>query len=225
MAFADVDPPVVVSGTDASVLIREAAHQHLASGQVEQLQWLCAHPEAPEDLLPELCDRGICLDELGHRSGPRKLLERLAERFGYDEAINTLAVQLYTDAEVPADAFVRFIEQYRDRGWMLETLAHQVPSSQEKAQAFCSVAAGHPDGQHFLELRNVKLQELEAQSATAPAEIDRLFASGEPRVWRALAGNPNVSTNILEQLASTTGIRLARQIRTDARANLARKSQ
>jgi hypothetical protein len=76
------DEAVTISvwpGAPAAALIRDAARQHLEAGKSEGLRWLCSHPDAPDDVLLEICDRGLYLDDLGHRRGPRRLLEKLAD--------------------------------------------------------------------------------------------------------------------------------------------------
>src|SRR5436305_225704 len=90
----------------AAALIRAAVRQHLAKKDAEGLRWLCSHHDTPEDVLLEICDHGLCLDELGHRRGPRRLVEKMADDHHYPEAIISLALELYVSASEPDHAFV-----------------------------------------------------------------------------------------------------------------------
>jgi hypothetical protein len=223
--MATVKEPITVAvfpGDDsADALVRNAGHQLLQSHRLEDLPWICTHGSAPTDLLLELCDLGLYLNELGHRRGPRELLERLAERHHYPEAIITLAADLYTDPNESAESFANFLVRFADDTWMLESLARRDPSSQEKADAFLSVVRNHPGATLILHLIEARRDESAAESSTDVTAIERLFATNEPRVLRALADNRSVPRHLLEQLASVRGIAKAAEIRNCARRNLA----
>jgi hypothetical protein len=83
---------------------------------------LLMNPHTPEDALWEAyrCGRGIT--PLGHRRGPRALLEALAEEHDYSEAITTLALYHYADED--DDAFRRFVERHRGDFMMRSNLRH-----------------------------------------------------------------------------------------------------
>jgi hypothetical protein len=202
--------------------IRNAVHKHLQSKPDEDdLRWLLSHDSAPEDLLLELCERGLCIDELGHRKGPRRLLEKLADEHHYPEAIITLAAKLYADPAESDDSFRSFVQQHFDCAWMLESLSHLDPSSAKKEVAYLAVAGKHPDQLRFTQLQEARLLEKEAKTTIDAEAIDRLFKTREPQAWRGLANNPAVPTDMLAELASVKGLRYAREIRDRAKRNLA----
>ncbi len=227
MAIADLNhQPITITveppaGLPAAALIRNAVHQHLVAGNLEAVRWFCQHSETPEDVLLELCDRGICLDELGHRRGPRKLLEKLAEEHRYPEAVLSLAIELFESAAEPAADFADFISRHADNAWMLETLACRgAASSGEKETAFLRAIAGQPREQDFQEMRKTCALAERAKSTNDAAEMDRLYSAAEPRIWLALAANPEAPRDLLSKLAAIEGVKNAREIRRLARQNL-----
>jgi len=223
--MATIDEPITVTVDpavdSAGAMLRNVAHQLLHTGRLDDLPWICTHDSAPDDLLLELCDLGLYLDELGHRSGPRQLLERLADQHHYPEAIITLASNLYLDPNEPTDSFAAFISRHADSGWTLESLARLEPSSAAKADAFLTAVKNHPDAKRILQVVESRRFESEAETATDPTAIERLYATRDPRVWRALSGNRSVPRDVLEQLASVTGVSNAADIRDRARRNIA----
>lgn len=84
----------------------------------EQGEWVLGqfvfHPGMPHRILHKLLDAGACITELGHRSGPRDLLEKLAERHRYSEAITTLALDYYAGPQTSDEAFAAFVREYSD---------------------------------------------------------------------------------------------------------------
>jgi len=205
----------------AAALIRNAVHQRLAADDREAVRWFCQHPEAPEDLLVELCDRGVCLDELGHRQGPRKLLEKMADEHRYPEAILSLAICLFEDSGEPAERFAEFLNRHIKNEWLLETLARRgTASSAEKEAAFRMAIAGHPREKEFMDLREIGAFARRAAETRDAAEMERLFAADDPQVWRALASNRAAPRELLEKLASVEGVKNAREIRNLARERL-----
>jgi hypothetical protein len=209
----------VAAGLEA--MIRNAAHQQLDNNvDDDDLPWLVSQESAPEDLLLELCDRGLYIDDLGHRKGPRRLLEKLADEHNYPEAILTLAKKLYTDSAESDDSFVSYVRRHADSGWMLESLSYLKPSSAEKETAYIDVANSHSDRSRFEQIREARRLEEESTTTNDTAAIERLFATREPRVWRALANNPAVSIAILSGLSKASGIKYAAEIRDLAQRNL-----
>jgi uncharacterized protein (DUF1778 family) len=83
---------------------------------------LLSNPHTPEDALWAAYRRGEGITPLGHRRGPRALLEALAEEHDYSEAITTLA--LYHYANEDDDAFRRFVERHRGDFMMRSNLRH-----------------------------------------------------------------------------------------------------
>ena len=202
------------------VLIRDAADQLLRKEDYELLSWICSHPATPEDLLLDFCDRGICLDDLGHRTGPRKLLERMAAVHRYPEAIVTLATELFTNAGESARAFETFANEHADCDWMLESLARRPASSLEKEALFETIVRGRPGAARILRIREVYRWKSTARQTTDPKEIQRLYETGEPDVLRALAGNQATPRSLLESLAAVKNVKNAADIRNRARRRL-----
>lgn len=208
-----------------SALIEEASALHRQEHSQESLRWLIAHPEAPEEWLLELCERGECLDDLGHRLGPRKLLEAMAERHHYPEAILTLGKTLYGNRIEPAERLRTFLNEHRDRNWLFETLARETPDPPEKEQVLREVVAPLPVRQPVEQLLEGRRQERLAAAATDPREIERLYQLDQPRIWRALAANPHTPRAILQSLREVKGVAFSREIRTVAASNLARRGE
>lgn len=83
---------------------------------------LLSNPETPHEALWAAYRRGRGMDALGHRRGPRALLEALAAEHGYDEAVTTLAVLHYAAED---DAFFRaFVARHRDSSMLRHNLRH-----------------------------------------------------------------------------------------------------
>lgn len=205
-----------------AALIRNAVHQDVSANLTEDLRLFALRDDTPDDILFELYERGICLTELAHRKGPRRLLERIAKETRYPEAIITVAIELYTCDQESAEVFQRFLAEHADCYWMLESLAHQLGSSGEKTTAFREVASGHTDSERLLKRIQVIEWERQAMVEMRIGELHRLFETREPKVWRSLARNPKSPPEILERLAEAKGIPLAREIRNEAKRTLAR---
>lgn len=90
----------------------------------ELLGDLLMNPHTPEDALWAAYRRGCGITPLGHRRGPRALLEALAEEHRYSEAITTLALYHYADED--DDAFRRFVERHRSDETLRESLRHDL---------------------------------------------------------------------------------------------------
>lgn len=227
MSSIESEPPLIVAleapaDHPAAAFIRNAVHQELAAGRHERLAWFGSHPDTPDDVLLELCDLGLCLDELWHRSGPRALLQRLASRHRYSEAVLTLATDLYTSPTESAADFEAFANEHADNRWLLETLARLSGSCAEKRDALRTIIARHGDASRLLKLMDIGDQSRHAAVATDEAELRRLFATREPAIWRALVSNPAVPRDVLTQLAGVKDMPLAREIRNRAAEKLAK---
>jgi len=83
---------------------------------------LLMNPHTPEDALWAAYRRGRGITPLGHRRGPRALLEALAEEHRYSEAITTLALYHYADEDDAA--FRRFVERHRGDFMLRSNLRH-----------------------------------------------------------------------------------------------------
>ena len=116
-----------------------------AEGEVEALRAFVWHPSMPETVLLDLCERGVCVTELGHRAGPRSLIRRVAELHAYAEAILTLALDLYRDPTEPAEAFAAHARAHATHEWMLRTLAEVNGSDPEKEAIYEALLGASPD--------------------------------------------------------------------------------
>jgi hypothetical protein len=208
-----------------AALIRNAVHQEFLANRDEDLRLFSLRDDTPDDVLYELYERGLCLTQLAHRKRPRRLLERIARERRYPEAIITVAVELYTSVEEPPEAFQAFLTEHSECRWLLESLAHQLASSEVKAKSFREVASRHTDGERLLRLIQVLDWERQASLEARTGELHRLFDTREPKVWRSLASNPNSPPEILEQLARAKDMPLAREIRNGAKRMLIRASR
>jgi hypothetical protein len=110
----------------------------------ESLGYFVFHPEMPHKLLHELLDAGLCLTELGHRSGPRDLLETLASRHRSSEAITTLALDYYAGPETSDDEFAAFVREYRDDFMLRYNLRRSAKLSPER-RAIALAALDSPE--------------------------------------------------------------------------------
>ncbi len=159
------------------------------------LEPLVFHRNMPEDLLLDLCDQEKFISQLGHRRSPRSLLEQMAERHNYDEAITTLALCFYKDD--PLETFVRFVEKYKNC-WMLQfNLAYKCADfDAEKASFIRQVCASQFD-------RIFERQDLLRFLREAPGpEIFRICLKGDSVVQRELLDVDDLPVDILEALAS-----------------------
>lgn len=95
---------------------------------------LLHHPEAPEDELVRLAEAGRFLPVLGHRSGPLRLLETIADKHRFPAAITTLALRYYGATGAPANAFRDFLRRFADVP-MLEEALRQAPHLDDAKRA------------------------------------------------------------------------------------------
>lgn len=212
-----VDAPLDAAGTS---LFRDAVRREIAARHEECLRWFCMHPATPDDVLLEIYESGLCREELGHRQGPRDLVKKMADEAEYPEAILTLAIQLYTDPKESDESFERFVRRHSENLWMLESLVRRNGSSTTKESMLERLIVAHPQAERLRYLLDVNRATRRAAETDDPHEIDRLYATAEPGVWLALAGNPSLSRSLLERLAEVKDVRLARQIRNRAREAL-----
>jgi hypothetical protein len=83
---------------------------------------LLGNPETPHEALWAAYRQGREIDVLGHRRGPRPLLEALARDHAYDEAVTSLALFHYAGED---DTFFRaFVARHRDSFMLRSNLRH-----------------------------------------------------------------------------------------------------
>lgn len=115
--------------------LREAIGLLEAEGRAaaqELLSELLMHPNIPEDILIHFAHEGKFVPTLGHRSGPRELLEILADRYRYPEAITTLALDYYGAPQAKLKPFQDFLQKYRDVEMLEYNLSNNTTLDQEK---------------------------------------------------------------------------------------------
>jgi hypothetical protein len=96
------------------------------------LEPLLSNPATPHDALWAAYRRGRGIPALGHRRGPRALLEALAQEHGYSEAVTSLALFHYAGED---DAFFRaFVERHRG-DFMLRSNLRRSPLVPESCRA------------------------------------------------------------------------------------------
>jgi hypothetical protein len=193
-------------------------------GDRSYLRWLCAQPGTPEATLFWLCDKQEFAAELGHRKGPRKVLEQIVERYGYPEAVLTLGRESYTASVVSDAEFADFLDRHVDDGWLLGTLARLDASSPAKDRALDEIIRRHPDVETLRQTRRIRSQLREAEQSSSGARLQELFESRVPDVWLALAENPRTPEIVLRSLMAAQGIKSAKQIRQLAQRNLELRS-
>lgn len=86
----------------------------------ELLEPLLGNPATPPEALWAAYRQERGIDALGHRRGPRALLEALAEEHGYDEAVTSLALFHYASED--DDFFRAFVARHRDSFMLRDNL-------------------------------------------------------------------------------------------------------
>ena len=101
---------------------------------------LLGNPVTPHEALWAAYRQGRGMDALGHRRGPRNLLEALAEEHRYSEAITTLALYHYAAED---DAFFRaFVERHGGDPMLRYNLEHSPVVSPQRRAAIADLLAG-----------------------------------------------------------------------------------
>jgi hypothetical protein len=213
-----------MSGSVVESLLEAAARQLLLAGNWEALEWICAHPLTPEPLLLELASFPELQGVLGHRHGPPALLEYMANRHGYLEAILTLALARYHDKEFGLDQFRAFLQKYEQVGAMLERLIYDLEGENPKNAIVDETVRRHPDAPRLIGLKERLKTIARARICESAEEIRVLYRAGDPKVWVSLASNPHTPTDLLNDLAHVTKSPHASRIRQEATMNLKGRS-
>ena len=103
------------------------------------LEGIVFHPAAPDELLLELLDQRRFVTALGHRAGPRELLERMAERHAYPEAITTLALEHYGPDDQPLEVLLAWVRRHRDCELLDYNLRHSPRLSPARRAAVLAI--------------------------------------------------------------------------------------
>lgn len=207
-------------GEVSTALVRRAVEYHLAEKREDRLSWLLTHPSLTEGVMTDL------LDELGHQTGLPKLLDFLAEKYRYPEAVLTIAKHLYTSPDAPTADFQAFLSKHADNEWMLKSLAHLAASTAKKEEELIAVLKNHAAiYDYFIGVQRSLQRQKCAREATSAETMRALFETGEPAAFRGLALNPLTPESMLRDLARTQGIKGAREIRELASQALRRFSK
>lgn len=156
---------------------------------------LVFHPEMPEQLLLHLAGRNLFISELGHRRGPRKLLEYLAEEYKYDEAITTLALRYY--AKGPFNEFLHFTTKHKGCWMMGLNLAISLPKlSSDKSTVVKELFQSEFPGIF------AKKEILQALSTNPSDELlDRCVEMDDKYIHEKLLDVPDLPHRVLEVLS------------------------
>jgi hypothetical protein len=216
-------------GTDASAsaLLRRTAAQLMAARNWQALEWICAHPLTPEDVLLQLAKLPVdtLRSVLGHRSGPRALLEHMANQQGYLEAVLTLALQYYRDGGVLAVEFRSFLDRHRENYSILKTLLYELEADNPKNAVVEEACRRHSNADDLYQLQ-ARLSTIQcAKHCSEEMQIRNLYGSGDPQVLVALAENPSTPVDLLEQMVRLERTPNAGRIRHAAKLNLSARSR
>jgi len=226
MSGAIAEEPITISladvlpGRASEASVRGAGQFHLRAHDHRSLRWLCSHPTAPEDFLLSVAHLPECRTELAHRKGPLRLLQLLADVYEEDEAILTLAGELYGSGSEQLDSFQAFLQRHSGNGWMLETLVQRRGSCSEKERALLEAIDNHAERDRLRRVWELGELEREAANADDATRIGELYALNEPTIWRALAGNAHTPAAMLRNLAGVAQTSHASEIRRIAQAAL-----
>lgn len=229
MSTIDTEPciiPLDASANDTesiSVQIKDFVTYQYETGNRSYLHWLCSCDNASEEVLIELSQFEEFRSQLGHRSGPRRLLEVLADKYNYDEAILTLGRSLFVVSDENLAAFTAFLDRHQKHEWLLQSLAYLQASSSQKDAVYQETVSQHPSSDRLTRIRQVVDLQQRASEASDPSELQELFDSGESSVWLALAGNPQAPAAMLEEFATVKEVKHANAIRHAARQALAKR--
>ena len=210
--------------TESISVLKEVVRFQYEEGNRPYLHWLCSCEGASEEVLIELSQFEEFRCQLGHRSGPRRLLEVLADKYDYDEAILTLGKSLFVAPDESLAAFTGFLDRHQNHEWLLQSLAYLQASSPQKDAAYQKTVSRHPSSDRLTRIRQVVDLQQRANEASDPSEIQKLYDSGESCVWLALAGNPHVPSAVLEKFAAVKEVKHANAIRHAARQALAERT-
>lgn len=206
-------------------LIQRAVEHHLGESSGDRWLWFLSHPALLSE--PRLMERVLArlldanpslLPELGHLREPPQLVNFLADKYRYPEAVLTVAKRLYLDCGAATAEFEGFLEQHANNEWMLKSLVHLSASHEDKEQALSRVLTGHSDlYNYYIEVRRSLQRQARAATETDAERIQELFETRDPAVLRGLATNPHASEVLLEKLTQIKGIKGSREIRQRAR--------
>jgi hypothetical protein len=205
-------------------LLATAADQLLREQNWEALEWICVHPRTSQPLLLELARHPRLHGALGHRSGPPALLNYLADEFDYAEAVLTLAKGMYIDSAVHLAQFRAFLERHQQNSWMLESLLYEREPENPKNAIIDEFCRRHAHSARLLATAERLRKIARARSAHDSDEIKELYETKDPKVWAALAANPQTPAHLLQEFLTVTKIPHAIQIRHAALTNLRTKA-
>jgi hypothetical protein len=222
----EIEAPRCVANGLAAALIESAIKRELEQRRGDLLTWLFLHPALSEEMRQSLLEANPgLLAALGHRLGPPQLLELLAEKYRYPEAILTIARRLYTDPASSAADFEAFLQRHCDDRWMLKSLVPLSASSEEKEKALVACLGRYPDlSNDYIEMQNSRRRQSRASIESSAEVLQELFATRDPAVLRCLALNPHTPESLLQELAAIKEIGGARQIRELANEALRKRT-
>lgn len=214
-------------GGVSGALVRRAVEIHITEKREDRLPWLLTHPSLTDAVMTEILDSNpAMLRELGHQSGPRKLLDFLAEKHRYPEAVLTIAKYLYTSPDAPTADFQAFLAKHADNEWLLKSLAHLAASTAKKEEELIAVLKNRTAAyDYFIAVQRSLQRQKRALGAASDETMQELLETGDPAALRGLVLNPLTPESMLQDLKRTQGIKGAREIRELANQALRRLSK
>jgi hypothetical protein len=185
------------------------------------------HP-LPDKVAHDLIDRDIHVEFLGHTRQSDAVQWRLADLV--DEALLTIAKEIYSREEHGADELRAVLEKYPDHHWMLSSLAFSATSSPEKSVLLEKFLMRHADAEHLMEIKktvgdtrkriaaNYTRDWQEVSTALSLGQLPGFY--GTPEDLKSLASSAETPIEILEELMHIAKSPMAREIRRRANFNL-----
>lgn len=193
-----------------------ALWQKLRGTKTEQVLWQALIPALlrplPLAIARDLLDRKIAFNALEHTRQADEVQWRLAN--SSEAVVLRLAKECYLNSEQSVSDFTRLLQTFSASPKTLTSLLELEPTSLEKEQILLTVVRQQPDAFFLFHVREVRLMIVRAQRQPLNlADAQTLYATGEPKVLRALASNPSTPRSLLLELARVKNIAYASEIR------------
>jgi hypothetical protein len=216
-------PQAAAEGKLSAELLESLARELLLAGKIDELRWICSHPDTPEPLLLELCAFPELHGELGHRSGPHKVLERMANDHEYLEAVLTLGLEIYDAAKSDTAELRQFLARHRRQRTLFERLIREADLDDPRLDFVLQSVQGAEFEAELKDLVARRQLIQQARGESDPIQIARLAATQDSQVLLALAGNANTPEPLLRQFTELQKSKDARRIRIAAEGTLQAK--
>jgi hypothetical protein len=185
------------------------------------------HP-LPDKVAHDLIDRDINVEFLGHTRQSNAVQWRLADLV--DEALLTIAKEIYNSEAHGADELRAVLEKYPDHKWMLSSLAHSAASCPQKSALLEEFLMRHADAEHLMEIKRIvgdTRERITTNYMRNWPEVSTALSLGQlpgfhgtPEDLKSLASSAETPIEILEELMHIAKSPMAREIRRRANLNL-----